>query len=174
MNSVTPSAAMIAIERLAVNGPQGEVIVHPWSAEVGSGETLALIGESGSGKTLSAKALIGLLAPGLSASGALLLNGTRYPLAQAEGDWQPLRGRLVTMVLQDPFTALSPVHRIGEQIGWTIDAHAGKLSRRERTDRIRAALEEVRLPAETAEQYPHQLSGGMRQRAAIAAAAGDC
>lgn len=170
MNSVTPSAAMIAIERLAVNGPQGEVIVHPWSAEVGSGETLALIGESGSGKTLSAKALIGLLAPGLSASGALLVNGTRYPLAQAEGDWQPLRGRLVTMVLQDPFTALSPVHRIGEQIGWTIDAHVGKLSGRQRTDRIRAALEEVRLPAETAEQYPHQLSGGMRQRAAIAAA----
>ncbi len=170
MNSVTTSTAMVAVERLSVNGPRGEVIVHPWSAEVGRGETLALIGESGAGKTLSAKALIGLLAPGIAATGALVVNGTRYQLGQSDSQWRKLRGRLVTMVLQDPFTALSPVHRIGDQIGWTIDAHANKLSRRQRAERIRAALAEVRLPAETAEQYPHQLSGGMRQRAAIAAA----
>lgn len=170
MNSVTAAETTIAIERLSVSGPQGEVIVQPWSAEVGSGETLALIGESGSGKTLSAKALIGLLAPGLAASGAVVINGERYQLRQPDRDWRKLRGRAVTMVLQDPFTALSPVHRIGEQIGWTIDAHAGKLPRRERAERIREALEEVRLPGEIAEQYPHQLSGGMRQRAAIAAA----
>ena len=161
----------IRIQQLQVRNPDGDTMVQPFSAVIRGGETLALIGESGSGKTLSAKALVGLLPTGFTATGTLAIDGETIDLAADDRTWRTERGTRITLVLQDPFTSLSPVHRIGEQIGWTIDAHAGtRPSRAERDDRIRAALTEVRLDPDVASSYPHELSGGMRQRAAIAAA----
>ena len=162
--------AAIHIDELSVHTEHGDTLVAPWSATIHPGETLALIGESGSGKTLSAKALIGLLDSGLRGSGRVVLDGRGVDLSQPPAAWRGLRGPGMTLVLQDPFTSLSPVHTVGTQIGWTLDAHGLGGHRRERQARIEAALRDVRLPVETAHRYPHQLSGGMRQRAAIAAA----
>ncbi|WP_136709985.1 ABC transporter ATP-binding protein [Agromyces sp. H66] len=161
--------AHLEIRGLRISGPAGEV-VRPLDLELRPAETVALIGESGSGKTLTAKSLIGLLPAGFRAEGTFRSGDQVVALDQPDAAWRPLRGRRVSLLLQDPFTSLSPVHRCGEQIGWTIDAIQGRLPRRERSRRIAERLDEVRLPARAAHAYPHELSGGMRQRVAIAAA----
>lgn len=130
---------------------------------VAPGETVAVVGESGSGKSMTAKALTGLLPEGVHASGGLELGGQAYDLAAPRTPWHRIRGRQIALLLQDPFTSLSPVHRCGEQIGWA-------LPRRERAAGVARLLTEVGLPAEVAARFPFQLSGGMRQRVAIAAA----
>ncbi|KQM81479.1 ABC transporter ATP-binding protein [Agromyces sp. Leaf222] len=156
-----------------VTGPAG-VMVQPLSFEIAEGRTLALIGESGSGKTLTAKSLIGLLPPGFRASGDLELGDRSQSLAAPDASWRPLRGRSVSLLLQDPFTSLSPVHRCGVQIAWTVEAAAAatgrRLGRRQLDDAVTARLAEVKLPERAARAFPHELSGGMRQRVAIAAA----
>ncbi|WP_448005970.1 ATP-binding cassette domain-containing protein [Agromyces bauzanensis] len=161
--------APVEIRGLRITGPAGEV-VRPIDLELNPAETVALIGESGSGKTLTAKSLIGLLPAGFRAHGEIRLGGRVIRLDEPDAAWRTVRGRSVSLLLQDPFTSLSPVHRCGEQIGWTIDALHGRLARRDRARRILERLDEVRLPARTARAYPHELSGGMRQRVAIAAA----
>ncbi|MBO1900508.1 ABC transporter ATP-binding protein [Leucobacter weissii] len=160
-------------------------IVRGLSLSVAAGETAAIVGESGSGKSLAARAMIGLLPPALSARGTVRLGGARdgtdrasLDLARSrEADWDGLRGRRIALLLQDPFTSLSPVHTVGRQIADTVSA-ARRTGRGRRTfgdaGRLRRLvserLSEVSLPERVAAQYPHQLSGGMRQRAAIAAA----
>ncbi|RRJ88232.1 ABC transporter ATP-binding protein [Gulosibacter macacae] len=160
----------IRIRGLAVDGPDGRSFVSEIDASIPVGGTVALIGESGSGKTLSAKTLVGLLPDGFTGRGLLDIDDEQIDLRDGGGDWRKVRGGLVTLVLQDPFTSLSPVHRIGPQIGWTLDAHEPTLTDSARAQRIRDALVEVRLDPSVARSYPHELSGGMRQRAAIAAA----
>lgn len=160
----------VDIRGLTVVGHDGPV-VHPLDVRIEPGRTLAIIGESGSGKTLTAKSLVGLLPRGFRAEGSVNVGDAGLRLDASQSAWRRVRGATVTLLLQDPFTSLSPVHRCGEQIGWTLDAAAGRrLSRSERGRAIADRLAEVRLPVHAASSYPHQLSGGMRQRVAIAAA----
>lgn len=150
-------------------------IVDPLDLEVVPGEMLAIIGESGSGKTMTARALTGLLPRGVRASGEAEIDGYGYDLAAtSDGIWTQVRGRRAVLLLQDPFTSLSPVLRCGEQIALTVEARVraggGTPSRETLRVEVERRLAEVQLPARVARQYPSELSGGMRQRVAIAAA----
>ncbi len=155
----------LTVADLQVRAPQGP-IVGGLNLTVEPGETHAIVGESGSGKSLSAKAMAGLLPPGLTATGALTIGGAPVPLDGAARAWRQVRGSRITLLPQDPFTSLSPRHRCGNQIGVALRQRG----RAERVAAVLASLEEVGLPARVARQYPFQLSGGMRQRVAIAAA----
>ncbi|GGR14351.1 ATP-binding cassette domain-containing protein [Agromyces mediolanus] len=158
----------VALE--GIEGPAGRM-VEPLSFGIAPAASLALIGESGSGKTLTAKSLVGLLPPGFRAAGTLRVDGREHRLEQTDASWRAVRGREVSLLLQDPFTSLSPVHRCGPQIAWTLEAKAGRrLPARELEAEVARRLAEVNLPARVARAHPHELSGGMRQRVAIAAA----
>ena len=167
----TPVAGLVATG-VSVEGPAG-TIVHPLDLTVPPGRMLAIIGESGSGKTMTARALTGLLPRGTRASGTAEIIGapgegpggtrTSWDLGDpSEAQWARVRGRQAVLLLQDPFTSLSPVIRCGEQIAATIRTRlrAGG----------RAAAGKAALDAEVARRYPSELSGGQRQRVAIAAA----
>ncbi len=172
MTANTPDAVETGVQvtGLCVDGPTGEFVV-PFDFSIGGGETLALIGESGSGKTLSAKAIAGLLPTGFSAKGIVQLSSGDIILPASDAVWRATRGKRISLLLQDPFTSLSPVHRCGMQVGITVEAsHDGKISRRTVQEKVIELLAEVNLTAEVAHAYPHELSGGMRQRVAIAAA----
>jgi oligopeptide/dipeptide ABC transporter ATP-binding protein len=153
------------------------------------GESLGLVGESGSGKSMLALALMGLLPQGARARGEAWLaadasrastksasgngSGARVNLlALTEREQIGVRGRDIAMIFQEPMTALNPVMRVGAQIAEAIRAHGENLSRQEVDRRVTAALERAAVPepALRARQYPHQLSGGLRQRAMIAMA----
>ena len=155
----------LSVTGLHVRAPQGPIVAG-LNLTVEPGETHAIVGESGSGKTVSAKALAGLLPPGLTATGTLAIGGTPVRLDGAGRAWRQVRGSRITLLPQDPFTSLSPRHRCGNQIGVPLR----HLSRTQRAAAVLAGLEEVGLPSRVARQYPFQLSGGMRQRVAIAAA----
>ena len=161
--------------------------VQDVSLQVAPGETLGLVGESGSGKTMLSLALMGLLPPGSRVSGeawfdvaqALLpvpsdapTNGPVNLLALSPDALRSLRGRSLSMVFQEPMTALNPVLRVGAQIEEAVRAHEPHLDRASVRDRTLAALERAAVPepALRARQFPHQLSGGLRQRALIAMA----
>ncbi|TGD90857.1 ABC transporter ATP-binding protein [Mycolicibacterium sp. CH28] len=139
-------------------------------AHIAAGSTLAIIGESGSGKTLTAKSLVGLLPRGFRAEGSVQFGGKVVALDSPERTWRAVRGATVSLLLQDPFTSLSPVHRCGDQIAWTLRRSSARWRGRRRDSEVAALLAEVKLPADVATAYPHQLSGGMRQRVAIATA----
>jgi peptide/nickel transport system ATP-binding protein len=147
------------------------VVVNDVSLSLARGETLAVVGESGSGKTMTFLSALGLLPKsGRVIGGEALLSG-RDLLKLPPREMRALRGSEIAMVFQDPLSGLNPVFRIGEQIIETIRAHR-RISRREaRLEAIRL-LERVHIPAAPSriDDYPHQLSGGMRQRALIAMA----
>ncbi|MEM9222623.1 MAG: ABC transporter ATP-binding protein [Pseudomonadota bacterium] len=134
------------------------------------GETLAVLGASGSGKSLTARAVIGLPPRGISYGGRVVLNG-RDLLALTERERTSLRGRVVSMIFQEPATALNPVMRIGTQIAEPLRIHTD-VSPAERRARVDELLEATGLSAAGvgAERYPHELSGGQRQRVAVAIA----
>ena len=139
------------------------------------GETLGLVGESGSGKSLTSLAIMQLLPKEAIVSGQVLLeNGHGAPLnllSLSSHEIRHLRGARVAMIFQEPMTALNPVMRIGEQLAEAVRAHHA-LSKKASWERAVAALDEVSIPdpATRAREYPHQLSGGMRQRVMIAMA----
>lgn len=141
------------------------------SFHVGVGETLGLVGESGSGKSVTALSIMRLvLPPGRIAAGRVTLDGVNL-LDLAEEDMRAIRGRRIGFVFQEPMVALDPVYTIGAQIRETLAAH--QLARGAAADRrALELLEAVRVPdpARRAREYPHQLSGGLRQRAMIALA----
>ncbi|ACZ32167.1 ABC transporter related protein [Xylanimonas cellulosilytica DSM 15894] len=153
---------------ITVTGPEG-VIVRGVDLAVAPGRTVAVVGESGSGKSLTAKALTGLLPRGLRADGAASLDGRPLDLHAAERTWRRVRAGGVVLLLQDPFTSLSPVHRCGGQVAEALP-DAVRRDRRARRAAVAAALDEVGLPTRVARAYPFELSGGQRQRVAIAAA----
>src|SRR6202790_5561806 len=144
-----------------------------------AGESLGLVGESGSGKSMLALALMGLLPPGAHVSGEAFFSGANGAagsranlLTLGERERIGVLGREIAMIFQEPMTALNPVMRVGAQIAEAIRAHNAALTRDEVALRVLAPLERAAVlePALRARQYPHQLSGGLRQRALIAMA----
>ena len=135
-----------------------------------AGGTLGLIGESGCGKSLTALALMGLLPEGAQVSGQIRFDGIELTRLD-DAAMCKLRGRQLSMVVQEPMTALNPLHPVGRQIAEPLRLHRGLSAAAARAEALRL-LERVRLPqaAERLDAYPHQLSGGQRQRVVIAIA----
>lgn len=148
----------------------GDRVVNGVSFEVPNGGTVGLIGESGSGKSLTALAIMGLLPEGAQASGSILWHG-REILGLHERALAALRGDEIGIVFQDPRTALNPIRTVGRQIGESVQIHE-RLRGRELRARVVAEAARVALPDPEGivRRYPHQLSGGQRQRVAIAMA----
>lgn len=151
---------------------EGQIVhaVNGVSLELEKGKTLALVGETGAGKTTIAKAILQVL-PDVSAritSGQVILEGENL-LSLSKSAMYKVRGRRISMIFQDPMTALNPTMRIGKQIQEVIEAH-NKISKSEAEKRAKEMLETVGIPAERFREYPHQFSGGMKQRVVIAIA----
>ncbi|MFG6446300.1 ABC transporter ATP-binding protein [Microbacterium sp. P06] len=157
----------LAVEFGTVDGPVRAI--DGVDFEIAAGETVAIVGESGSGKSTTAMAIIGLLASGGTvARGSIELDGhdlTSY----SEAKMRQVRGRQIGLVPQDPMSNLNPVAKIGTQVAETLLAH-GLATRKDVAAKVVETLERAGLPdaAERAKQYPHEFSGGMRQRALIA------
>lgn len=150
-------------------------LLHDVSFSIDRGERVGLIGESGSGKSLTALAVMGLLGEGLHAEGEVWLSGrtpaTRNLLTVSERDIAHLRGDAMSMVFQEPMTALNPTMRIGDQVAEVMTLHKTR-SDDEAKERVVELLEQVGIsrPQELVKAYPHQLSGGQRQRVVLAIA----
>jgi peptide/nickel transport system ATP-binding protein len=144
--------------------------VHGVSFTLTRGRRTGLIGESGSGKTITALAIMGLLPEGLAAEGTVAYRSTDL-LGLPEPELCRLRGDRLAMIFQEPLSALNPLMRVGDQVAEPLRIHRG-MSRAEARARARELLERVQIPdvLEKARAYPHQLSGGQRQRAMIAMA----
>ena len=148
-----------------------KAVVDGISFAIHEGEVLGLVGESGSGKSVTSLAILRLLAPSATTQGSIRLNGTDL-LALPENAMRKHRGRDISMIFQEPMTALNPAMTIGNQVAETVRVHHPKLSKAEVNDRVLEALNDVALPdpARRAKDYPHQFSGGQRQRVMIAMA----
>ncbi|MBR1781627.1 MAG: ABC transporter ATP-binding protein [Oscillospiraceae bacterium] len=138
--------------------------------EVDRGEALGLVGETGAGKTTTALSILGLVPnpPGKITAGEIFYDG-RDLLKESEAEMRKIRGNDISMIFQDPMSALNPVLTVGDQIAEVIELHQ-KCSKKEAMERAMAMLEKVGIPAERATEYPHQFSGGMKQRVVIAIA----
>lgn len=159
-------------ERLSFFTPAGEVkALNGVSFSMEEGEVLGIVGESGSGKSVTAYSVMGLTAyPGKLIGGTINFNGHQID-KMSEKEMRKIRGNEVSIIFQDPMTSLNPVYTIGNQITEVIRLHTGK-SKKEAHDRAKELLELVGInePAKRLKQYPHELSGGMRQRVMIAIA----
>ena len=148
-------------------------VVDGMSYELHAGTTLGLVGESGCGKTVSALAVMGLLPrpAGVIEHGEILLKGELISDSTKQA-LEAVRGRRIGMIFQEPMTALNPVHRVGKQLLETIEIYQPELDKAARQARTIELLEQVGIPApeQRLKEYPHQLSGGMRQRVMIAMA----
>ncbi|MGI8897108.1 MAG: ABC transporter ATP-binding protein [Pyrinomonadaceae bacterium] len=145
--------------------------VNGVSFHLGRGELLGLVGESGCGKSITALSIMRLIAPpGRIVGGEIIFDGTNL-LKLSEEDMRQIRGDDIAMIFQDPMTSLNPVFEVGEQIAEALRLHR-KLSRKDARGAAIDAMREVAIPdpARRADDYPHQLSGGMRQRVMIAMA----
>ncbi|WP_285725469.1 ATP-binding cassette domain-containing protein [Psychromicrobium xiongbiense] len=167
------SERLLQVSNLSIRtaSPRGQkTLVEDVSLELASGERLGLIGESGSGKSLTAHSILGLLPRSLKASGTVRLAGTDI-LASRDRDLNAVRGTVASAVFQEPLTALDPLMRVGKQLAWPIARHQG-LRGAALQAAVLEALTEVQLPApeRIAASYIHQISGGQRQRVAIAMA----
>ena len=167
------SESILQIRDLTVTfaTPLGPLVaVRGVDLDVGAGELVAVVGESGSGKSVSFLAAMGLLPSTATVQGSVMLDGVQLVGASAR-QMRSVRGRLLSMIFQDPLSALNPVHRIGAQISEMLRAHQ-KMSERAARARAVELLEVVGIPqpGDRAMQYPHEFSGGMRQRVVIAMA----
>ncbi|MFP7671839.1 ABC transporter ATP-binding protein [Marivita sp. S0852] len=166
--------SLLSINNLSIALPKGadrELAVEDVSFTLDKGEILCIVGESGSGKSMSANALMGLLPEGVAPSDGSILFEDRDLLTLSEAEMLALRGADISMIFQEPLSALNPLMRIGDQIAEVFEAH-GLLTPAERRKRALELLHEVGLPdpEQTIRAYPFQLSGGQRQRVVIAMA----
>jgi oligopeptide/dipeptide ABC transporter ATP-binding protein len=146
--------------------------VESVSFDLAPGEVLAIVGESGSGKSVTAQTLIGLTrSPNARIEGSVTLQGKEL-LEASEAELRRVRGEQIGMVFQDPMTSFNPVYRVGDQIVEAIRAHRGETSKEEAHRRAAELLDSVGIPnaERRVDDYPHEFSGGMRQRAMIAMA----
>jgi len=167
--------ALLDIQDLHVTFTTDEGVVQAVngvSLSMNPGETLGVVGESGCGKSVTSLAVMGLIPtpPGRIDQGCILFEGTNL-LDLSEMQYQQIRGNRISMIFQEPMTSLNPLHRIGRQIEEALVLH-GKASRKTAPEITVAMLDKVRIPdpAQRAREFPHQLSGGMRQRVMIAMA----
>ena len=171
-------ATILDVRGLTVELPTTSGWIRPVddvSFTLNEGETLGIVGESGSGKTMLSLALMGLEPHGARHSGEAWLaskSGQRNILASPAEELRAIRGRDIAMIFQEPMTALNPVLRVGEQVAEAIRVHEPGAGEKEIQHRVLQSLERAALPdpQRRARQYPHQLSGGLRQRVMIAMA----
>jgi oligopeptide/dipeptide ABC transporter ATP-binding protein len=166
--------ALLSVENLAIDLQRGRDtyrLVSDASWKVDAGETLAVVGESGSGKSLTALAVMGLLADELTSSAGHIMFDGQDLLTLDDEAIRQLRGQQIAMVFQEPMTSLNPVKSIGKQLTEGMRLNMG-LSKSDATNRALELLQEVGISdaVHRLKQYPHQLSGGMRQRVMIAIA----
>lgn len=165
---------LLSVRDLSTDFPLKKGVVHAVegvSFQVDEGEILAIVGESGSGKSVTSLSVMGLLAePGHVASGEIEFQG-RDLVGLSERAYRQLRGNDMAMIFQEPMTSLNPVYRVGNQIVEAIRTHE-KVSKKEARERAIDLLRKVGIPSPEAriDDYPHQMSGGMRQRVMIAMA----
>ncbi|MFC4591022.1 ATP-binding cassette domain-containing protein [Sphaerisporangium corydalis] len=168
-------AGVLEVIGLTVRSGEGRALVSDLSFAIEPGARLGLIGESGSGKSLTALAIMGLLPAGMTVSGSIVLDAPGLArtdvIGAAERHLKGLRGRGATVVFQEPLTALDPLMKIGRQLAEPLRRVRGLRGAALRRAVV-TALEEVRLPTpgRVAKAYPHEISGGQRQRVAIAMA----
>jgi peptide/nickel transport system ATP-binding protein len=169
------SQGLLRVEdlRVAFNTQSGLVrAVDGVSFELAAGEVLAIVGESGSGKSVTAQTILGLTrSPNAEITGSARL-GEQELLSASEAELRAVRGARIGIVFQDPMTSFNPVYKIGWQIAEAIRAHSSETSKREAHERAVELLDSVGIPdaARRVDNYPHEFSGGMRQRAMIAMA----
>ncbi|MFF1697744.1 ABC transporter ATP-binding protein [Streptomyces sp. NPDC058257] len=165
--------SVLSVRDLSVSFRSDTRTVHAvdhLSYDVAPGEVLAVVGESGCGKSVTAMAVMGLLPPTAHIDGSIRLGGSEIAGA-SEKELGKVRGKDIAMIFQEPMTSLNPVLTIGRQIGEVVRRHQG-LSKKEARARVVELLGLVGIPApaQRVDEYPHQLSGGMRQRVMIAIA----
>ncbi|MBR0645690.1 ABC transporter ATP-binding protein [Plastoroseomonas hellenica] len=169
---MTPALAIAGLRTEFRIGGAWHPAVSDLSLDLMPNETLALVGESGCGKSVTAMSVMGLIRPpvGRVTGGRILLEG-RDIAGLPEAELESVRGDRMAMIFQEPMTALNPVMTVGDQVAESLRIHRG-LSRTEALGRARALFEEVKIPSAAARlgEYPHQFSGGMRQRVMIAVA----
>ncbi|NBT21111.1 MAG: ABC transporter ATP-binding protein, partial [Actinobacteria bacterium] len=173
MSTSTTLKNLIEIRDLSVTFPSEAGIVQAVrnvSLDIRAGEVLGIVGESGSGKTVMSLSMIGLLAESAKITGTISYNGVNL-LSLDDNAMSKYRGKDIAMVFQDPLSALNPVHTIGRQIAEALHIHS-EISKEAVLARAVELLEIVGIPrpAERAQSYPHEFSGGMRQRVMIALA----
>ena len=173
--SATPEAAgapLLTVDRLRVAAGE-RTLVHDFSLHMQRGERIGLIGESGSGKSMTTTALLGLLPSGVTATGSVRFGDSpRNLLETRDSELMKIRGNDMAMVFQEPLTALNPLMRAGDQVAEIMLQHRTVSGKAEARRRAIEMLDAVKLPnpAEAARAYPHQLSGGQRQRVMLAMA----
>ena len=167
------SEKLLEIKDLTVEYRTDEEIVYAVNGvtlELKKGESLGLVGETGAGKTTIAKSIMRILPtpPAVIPKGEIFFDGQEL-LSLHEREMRKIRGNQIAMIFQDPMTALNPIETVGYQISETIKQH-NKINKKEATRRACAMLEMVGIPMERFNEYPHQFSGGMKQRVVIAMA----
>lgn len=167
-------SALLEIKNLNVefvSGKKRNRVISDLSLELGRNETLGIVGESGSGKSVTSLAVMRLLPPASSrAEGQILFDGKDL-LSISEREMQDVRGNKIAMIFQEPMTSLNPIHPIGKQIAESVMLHS-RASKKEAMARALQLLELCGIPdpQQRLKEYPHQMSGGMRQRVMIAIA----
>ena len=166
---------LLEVRDLSISIREGDAsytAVDGISYEVKKGEILGMVGESGCGKTVTNLAVMGLLPAVLSVSGGSILYDGKELTGISDAERRSLNGNEISMIYQEPLTSLNPLARIGDQVRESLEIHHPELTKEEKEKRVLQALSEVGLsnPEELIRMYPHQLSGGMRQRVCIAMA----